>query len=214
MAVSVICDLRHLFGPARDQGARPTCLAFASSDAHAATRSNWEPLSCEYAYYYAIQRDGNTPDNGATLEGMMTAIEKDGQPREEGWPYLAILPSDLSLWKPPSQVGSLFHCASNQRPVADLYAILKQGFPIIIAMTISDAFYTPDDDGIISGNEPIDPTRRHAVIAVGYGSHGNDRVILIRNSWGEFWGCSGYGWIAEAYLMPRLVALVTMRENS
>jgi C1A family cysteine protease len=214
MAVSVNCDLRYLFGPARDQGDRPTCLAFASSDAHAAARSNCEPLSCEYAYYYAIQHDGSTPDDGATLQGMLTAIEKDGQPREEGWPYLATLPSDLSLWKPPLHVGPLFYHASDQKPVAELYAILGRGFPAILAITISDAFYTPDNNGIISGNEPIDPTRRHAVIAVGYGNQGNDRVILIRNSWGEFWGCSGYAWIDELYLMPRLISLVIMQETT
>jgi hypothetical protein len=145
---------------------------------------------------------------------MMTAIEKDGQPREEGWPYLATLPSDLSLWKPPSHVGPLFYHTSYQKPVVEMYAVLKRGFPIILAMTISDAFYRPDNEGIISGNEPIDPTRRHAVIAVGYGNHGNDRVILVRNSWGELWGCFGYGWITEAYLMPRLVALVIMQEST
>ena len=32
MTVDVECDLRFRFGPARDQGSRPTCLAFAASD--------------------------------------------------------------------------------------------------------------------------------------------------------------------------------------
>ncbi len=34
-------DLRFRFGTARDQGARPTCLAFAASDTHAALRTPW-----------------------------------------------------------------------------------------------------------------------------------------------------------------------------
>ena len=34
--IAVECDLGSLFGAARDQGDRPTCLAFAASDAHAA----------------------------------------------------------------------------------------------------------------------------------------------------------------------------------
>ena len=54
--VAVKCDLGFLFGTARDQGDRPTCLAFAASDAHAALRAGWEPLSCEYAFYQAQRR--------------------------------------------------------------------------------------------------------------------------------------------------------------
>jgi hypothetical protein len=44
-------DLRGRFGPARDPGARPTCLAFAASDTHAATRDPWAELCCEYLFY-------------------------------------------------------------------------------------------------------------------------------------------------------------------
>ena len=36
--ITVRQDLRDRFGPARDQGARATCLAFAMSDTHAAMR--------------------------------------------------------------------------------------------------------------------------------------------------------------------------------
>ena len=49
-------DLRSLFGPVGDQGPRPTCLAFAASDAHAALRSGWVPLSREYAFYQVAAR--------------------------------------------------------------------------------------------------------------------------------------------------------------
>jgi hypothetical protein len=51
--ITAAVDLRSLFGTARNQGSRPTCLAFAASDTHAALRSGWVPLSCEYAFYQA-----------------------------------------------------------------------------------------------------------------------------------------------------------------
>ena len=82
-------------------------MAFAASDTHAAVRPDWEPLSCEYAYYHALRYDGGTPNDGATLPGMMTAIAQDGQPYEADWPYLRVLPSDLAQWKPPTTVGQL-----------------------------------------------------------------------------------------------------------
>jgi hypothetical protein len=52
--ITVRHDLRGRFGPVRDQQARPTCLAFATSDAHAATTDGkWSDLSCEYLLYKA-----------------------------------------------------------------------------------------------------------------------------------------------------------------
>ncbi len=41
--IEIQVDLRSLLGDARDQEARPTCLAFAASDVHAALRDGWTP---------------------------------------------------------------------------------------------------------------------------------------------------------------------------
>ena len=101
MTVVIKSDLRGLFGPARDQGRRPTCLAFAASDAHAALRTPWAALSCEFAFYHAQRRAGRAPTTGALLPAMLTALRLDGQPIESAWPYLDTLPSDLGDYGPP-----------------------------------------------------------------------------------------------------------------
>lgn len=93
MTVNILVDLRSLFGPIRDQGARPTCLAFAASDTHAALRAGWDPLSCEFAFYHAQKRTGRPPTKGAFLEDMLAALREEGQPVETGWPDL---PRDFS----------------------------------------------------------------------------------------------------------------------
>jgi hypothetical protein len=85
--ITISVDLRASFGAARDQGARPTCLAFAASDTHAALREGWTPLSCEYAFFQAQRRAGRMPNAGALLSSMLEALCKDGQPEESGWPY-------------------------------------------------------------------------------------------------------------------------------
>src|SRR5262245_2292292 len=107
-------DLRGRFGPARDQGARPTCLAFAMSDAHAAVMSPWSPLCCEYLFFHAKRRDKKPPHTGATMPAARAAFEQDGQPVESAWPYLGALPADLKQWKPPAKVGQLYRRASDK----------------------------------------------------------------------------------------------------
>ena len=215
MGVTIECDLRHMFGPVRDQGARPTCMAFAACDAHAAVRPDWVPLSCEYAYFHAVQRDGGGPDDGATLGGMLAAIRDDGQPQEEGWPYLPQVPAEIALWKPPANAGLLYRRAGERGRAAPdaVLRLLDAGVPVIVTMYLSDAFYRPDADGIIAADEPSDPERRHAVIAVGHGQHDGQKLVLIRNSWGRLWGIDGYGWVSEGYLGPRIYGIAEMKED-
>ena len=76
--IVVSVDLRSKFGQARNQGLRPTCLAFAASDAHAGMRVGWTPLSCEYAFYQAQRRAGRPPSKGALLSSMLDALREDG----------------------------------------------------------------------------------------------------------------------------------------
>jgi hypothetical protein len=190
-------------------------MAFAASDAHAAIRPDWMPLSCEFAYYHALRRDGGMPGNGTTLRGMMAAVRDDGQPPEEQWHYLPKLPANLTLWKPPSGAGPLYRRATDhgRGTIPDILRRLDAGAPVIITMCLSPAFYKPNADGLIAVNEPPDPKRRHAVVAVGYGEFNGQRVFLIRNSWGLSWGIDGYAWVSEAYLTPRLNGFSEMKED-
>jgi hypothetical protein len=99
--IVVSVDLRPSFGPVRNQGPRPTCMAFAASDTHAGLRSGWTPLSCEFAFYHAQRRAGRPPNKGALLSAMLDALREDGQPAEMGWPYLPATPNDAASWAPP-----------------------------------------------------------------------------------------------------------------
>lgn len=205
-------DLRGRFGPARDQEGRETCLAFATSDAHAAAiGGTWTPLSCEYLFYHAKRRDGAPADEGTTFPAIRAALEQDGQPAESGWPYLDQLPTDLAHWEPPAEVGALFRRRSDPSGEAfdQVWNAVEGGQPVLIGMGYSDAFFTPDPDGVIDSDEPEDPALKHALVVVGTGTRPKSRLLLVRNSWGPSWGLSGYAWLAERYARPRIeVALV------
>jgi hypothetical protein len=215
MEVTIDCDLRPMFGPVRHQGVRPTCMAFAASDAHAAVRPDWEPLSCEFAYFHAVRRDGAQPSDGATLDGMLAAIKEDGQPPEEIWPYLATVPTNIALWRPPAKAEPRYRRASarGRTSLVEVLQLLDKGAPVILTMYLSDAFYLPSTGGLITATEPPDPKRRHAVIAVGHGKNGSRRFVLIRNSWGTRWGIGGYAWLRDDYLSPKLYGFAEMRED-
>ncbi len=218
MTLTVLRDLRSLFGPARDQDPRPTCLAFAASDAHAAARGlPFDPLSAEWAYYHAVRRDGGKPDGGATLGGMLDGIRLDGQPVEAAWPYTNGPNPDPATWAPPPGVTALFRRDSTTQSacsVGDVVAPLGAGSPVLLVMTISDGFYLPGSDGIVAAVEPSDPERVHAVLAVGHGKLGGSaEAVLVRNSWGPEWGEDGHAWLHEAYLAPRLLRSAVMTKE-
>lgn len=216
-AIVVLKDLRPLFGESRDQGPRPTCLAFAGSDAHAALRPGWTPLSCEFAFYHAQRRGGRPPGRGVLLSAMLEALRNDGQPAEAGWPYLAATPSDVASWMPPHNVGPLFGRAGERRkPSLDIITQELDGDrPSILLLMLSRAFYAPSAQAVIhpAVGEGPDPARRHAVIAAAHGTVDGERAILVRNSWGARWGAAGYGWLTETFLAPRLFAAAILTEN-
>lgn len=215
--ITVSVDLRGLLGPIRNQGARPTCLAFAASDAHAALRGAWKPLSCEYAFYQAQRRAGRPPDAGALLSSMLEALREDGQPEESGWPYLPTTPTDTASWTPPLDVGTMFgrNGKTSVHAVDLVIQELEQGRPMIILLVLSRTFYQPHPQGVVdpAADEKPEPQRRHAVLAVGHGTVDEQRAILVRNSWGPTWADAGYGWLTERFLGPRIFAAATLLEE-
>lgn len=216
MNVTIVCDLRSMFGITRDQGTRPTCMAFAASDAHASLRPSWRPLSYEYAFFHAVERGTGHPDNGVTLGSMLETLREDGQPLEIIWPYLLSTPQDLTQWRPPREVGRLFRRASTikSNSIDNIINWLDAGVPTIMTFCLSEDFFSNwDIHGVIALNRAPDYAIRHAAIAVGYGTRDNKGLILIRNSWGSDWGIDGHAWISEKYLERALLEIAKLTRD-
>jgi Papain family cysteine protease len=207
MSVTIIRDLRGTFGGVRDQGPRPTCLAFAISDAHAELSQPFRPLSVEYLYYHAVQRTlGRDPEKGVSAKAAARALLHDGQPVESEWPYQIAPPANLSLWIPPASCHVLRRALSLDRQSFDqVCQLLNAGHPVVLGLRMSESFYTPNREGIVEQITHDPDTGRHAVVAVGHGRTAKESCILVRNSWGPIWGVEGHAFVEKGYLEKRLI---------
>ena len=213
MTLTILTDMRPALGPVRDQGRRPTCLAFAASDVHRHARHHAEWLCVEWLYYHAARRAGTGPRCGTTLPDTQAVLSGVGQPVESAWPYSPAWP-DPAIWQPPASVPALLTCESRGAAgLDDLRRELMAGRPAVVGVFLSDAYryplhWTPIGTEVLLGpdrHQAIDPNDGHAMVAVGHGHHNGEALILLRNSWGARWGHEGHAWVREDCLAPRLV---------
>jgi hypothetical protein len=201
MSVQLNCDLRSSIGGARDQGRRPTCVAFAFSDAHSASRKHTNFLSAEYLFFFASKRMANhTPNSGINIKAAAEALLVEGQPYELDWPYQMHTPAS-GLPTPPNGL-KLFRSESSGSKIcfSEICASLIKGHPVVLLLRLTKGFYTPDAHGIIVYSNGDLAIRRHAVLAIGSGIRLGKEYVLVRNSWGQTWGLGGHAFIEQKYV--------------
>ncbi|MHB8959590.1 MAG: C1 family peptidase [Candidatus Limnocylindrales bacterium] len=80
---------------------------------------------------------------------------------------------------------------------------LSRDVPVLVIVEVTKAFEIPDNEGHIqTPSLTAGPGDYHAVLAVGAATHPtHGRRLLVRNSWGPYWGLGGYGWLPLDYLV-------------
>ena len=205
MTITAKIDLRTLHGGVRDQGDRPTCMAFALSDLNGHRHQQPAQLSAEHLYREAAGlMPGWKPGDGLEVDAALRAVSAPGQALEVTVPYAAVEPT-LPL-KPNPHCGSLFAGGcSRQLPVTHMIErALANDRSIGLVLRLTAEFFK------VTVNVPQVPFspqaifgQSHAVVAVGvgYDSVTNERHVLIRNSWGVSWGDNGHAWLPEPYIL-------------
>lgn len=210
MGSRVHVDLRSQLLPPRDQGeVRPTCLAFAATAAHEYARQLGSRLCVEYLYFIASgETVGRSPPVGLTLTAIGVALKDKGQPAESVWPYYPNGPTPPS---PPVNPGALLRCAQvvHGTPEA-VVACVGSGTPAVLALEITNVWYTDLAPDYVIDDEPGDSTTMgsvgHAVLAIGVGEDDRGKpMLLVQNSWGDRWADNGCAWLSGDYLERRFL---------
>jgi len=211
----VLTDVSAKAGPARDQGKRPTCVAFALSDLHASVRTTvFIPLSVEYLFYHASRLAYPfNPRNGVTLQQALRALDQDGQPAEKAWPYLPQLPVDLTQYRPPQINGAIHRKNGNRirgKVVDKLEEEMKAGRPAVFVFRSTLRLMLAKAGQPVTWSVADQILLPHAVVAVSIGRTKSERFVRVKNSWGSGWADSGYAWLSEEYVDKTFIELVGM----
>lgn len=211
MPLNLELDLSEDLIPVRDQGCRPTCLAFAASDAHARARGYPKvALSPEYAFFHAAQRLGAlSSGQGVTMAAMLGALEGEGQPEERHYPY-ASLPPAQPLPSPPNPFPHPTYKRVADRHSSEVDHVidsLRASQAVIVILDITQQFDRAAGNPALVEVAAGDRIRgRHAVVAVGLACDRQGvEYVKIRNSWGQGWGHEGHAWLSLPYLKQQIV---------
>lgn len=218
--LSIAVDLREQLEAVRDQGRRPTCLAFAASASHRVAHQHPGALSPEWLYYHATKRDGLRPDQGSTLQATREVVSEDGQPEEAFWPYDGSA-NVASPYRPPVGHPELLKCDTGSRDgnPQSWRRALDLGSAVIVAIFISSTFFGPprfeDSEAVMPDDQgSIDEAMAHAIALAGYGDLQGKPHFLVRNSWGRGWGWDGYAWLPEGYLTRRFAGAFVIKHGA
>jgi hypothetical protein len=155
----------------------------------------------EYLYWASKQYD--IPDAGTTFEAMRAGLASKGQPLEEQWPYDPERDDQGAGYRPPATA----HTAKPRwSPTLSSVAPTRQsvrgeldtGRVVVLGIPTWPSLDTP-----IAGRLTVPKMTEldgefHAVAVIGYDEATAE--MLIRNSWGSFWGINGTAWLPLRFL--------------
>jgi hypothetical protein len=204
LPVHLACDFRAVQTPVRYQGDRPTCAVFATTAAHEWMSGDRPDLSEEDALWSAKQHDGIAGE-ATWVHCVLDGVGRHGQALSDDWPYgdppYPQPPPDRAT-DPARRRSSGPSRSAKARTVEAVGALLVAGHSAIITVAFVPATWAAaTSDGWV--DDPTPPIAGgHAVAAVGCVRATPDHpdAVIVKNSWSEQWGASGYGFLSDRYL--------------
>lgn len=175
-----------------------------------------DALSSEFLHWAS----GNYPGGRGVPSAAATALTTDGQPPHDQWPYDPTLDETNPSYAPPASVVGPPVKGAVDAVLPDLDAIidaLVQGTWAVVGLRVTDAFAAGGNQLVL----PDGPGRAgHAVVAVAAARvttdqfapvlASGDRLLCVRNSWGQGWGSDGHKLITEAALQQCMITAFSL----
>lgn len=206
-------DLRKWASPIDNQGELGSCTGFSIKAARELMLNRdgkpaYEPLSPLFLYYYERKMENTIDeDAGAMIDSGFEVLKKIGISREALWTYDDSNDNNPDTKEkfqlaPPAEAYSdagKYRVKSIRalESLRDIRYELAHRNPVVIGMEVYEAFYEPKN-GVLPKPNPNEKSQGgHAVMVVGYDDV--QKVLIVKNSWGNDWGDKGYFYLPYEY---------------
>lgn len=196
-------DLRSKFPQVYDQGKIGSCSAFALCSIFDYDTINFKG-SRLFLYYNEREIINETnEDKGAYLSDGIYSLKKNGICDDKYWEYkienLFIKPSKEAYEK--AKDNYIIDALNINNDISTIKKWIDNNEPIAIAISLYTNFMsyhskTTGKIGMPTINDKF--IGGHAVIICGYDD--NTEELILRNSWGTYWGDNGYFYFPYEYL--------------
>lgn len=194
----------------RDQGERPTCVAFAVSACH----EYWLDICCankhildldlseEFLFYGCKARDG-LKGRGTTIVAASETLVVEGQCLEQLHPYqrkssLLPVPSKAAFADGKSRILKTLVRRNVELKV--VRESLSQNMPVVAAIELFKSAYQAGSMGLLRMPANTEkPVGKHAIVIVDIDATGSEEQLIFVNSWGHKWGEGGLGRFTTQY---------------
>ena len=219
-------DLRRNFSQIRNQGSMGSCCAFTMTSIYEyilnVRRAEVADLSERFLYFNAriakAKRVGeydenaelNLSDEGVSFLDAINSLQTEGICLENLCEYVKDEVNTRPSTAAYDDAKTRMVTEAKNVVVAeeDIKSALNEGYPVAAILKVYSSFADPvcgfvelPDPTDIKEAEEEDINPYHAVVICGYSDE--DKVFIVRNSWGQEYGDKGYCYVPYSYVTDK-----------
>lgn len=216
-------DLRKYFTPVKNQGGLGACSAFAMVGIYEyilrKNRKTDTDLSEAFVYYNVRRMTNETgEDSGSSLYNVVVTMGTEGVCVEHYCPYT----DNADMTQPSADAyedalqRKVVKALNVQKDLNHIKSAVAEGYPVAVSLRIFDSFEPVG--GFISRPSATEveteQSGNHAMVVCGYSDE--EKIFIVRNSWGAKFGDQGYCYIPYSYFEDFLnvACIITEINNS